>query len=239
MIVETRSLEQWIQASHAQKELHPRLKKMVLRAAEAALRQVVPDNYHEKCHAGAIAVFEILRSLGIRCQICGGTVSWLFGGVDAAGTAWQTRCGFWSPNPNLPTPHAWVVTEFGGIVDLTCSYFHQTFADSLTACRTHDVIPRIWMKADCLGSLPGVQYAPVARYSRVDLDRCDELARQVVAAAVAAFRAEAEGPANGDADEPPVLDGLASLEELRRVNAWVARNSRSPSFQALSKPPGP
>jgi hypothetical protein len=235
-------LDRLINQSYEQRELHPLLKRMVIGAIHAALRKVTPDKYHEKCHGAALATFMLLRTLRIRSVICGGTVSWLFGGVDAKGVPWQSRCGFWTPNPDLPTPHAWIVTEFGGLVDLTCSYFHLTLRDTLEGLKSHDVIPVIWMKTEHLTALPALQYSASARYRSVDLERCDELARLLVGQALTAFwgnraleellEPPTETAAAPDWQTSPdeglvMLDSPVRIEELRRRNSWVARNSQA------------
>jgi hypothetical protein len=240
MVTQTGHLDRLLRQSYEHHEVQPELKRLVIRATHAALREVVPDKYYEKCHGAALATFMILRTLRVRSVICGGTVSWMFGGVDAAGQAFQTRCGFWSPNPALPTPHAWVVTEFGGLVDLTCSYFHMAFRDSLAGARNHDVIPMIWMKTEHLAALPAVQYATAAQFSNVDLRRCDDLARRLVGQALMEFWGDTElaallepeagagEPSSTRAQDLLLLDGPTRLEGLRGLNSWVDRNSRLP-----------
>jgi hypothetical protein len=237
-------LDQLVRESYEQNDLHLWLKRMVLQATESSLRKVSPDKYFEKCHGAAIAMFMILRTLRIRSMICGGTVSWLFGGIDATGANWQSRCGFWTPNPALPTPHAWLVTEFGSLVDLTCSYFPLAFAPRAPKnVQAFDTIPMIWMKTEYLSALPAVQYSAQAHFRNVDLDGCDDTAQQLVGRAVSSFwgnrlmmnllesrpesraRALTEPPT---LDEGILLDGPKRIDELKRSNAWVARNSRVP-----------
>jgi hypothetical protein len=239
MSTRTRQIDRLIHESYERHDVHPVLKRLVVRATHSALREVVPDKYYEKCHGAAIATFMILRTLCVRSVICGGTVSWMFGGIDAEGRPFQNRCGFWSPNPNLPTPHAWVVTEFGSLIDLTCSYYHMTFRDSIGGIKDHDVIPMIWMKTEHLTELPAVQYATAARFSNINLRGCDELARRLVGQALMEFWSDPAveqlievdgGPEHrpGDAADLLLLDDPIRLEDLRASNSWVARNSRLP-----------
>ncbi|MFL5329397.1 MAG: hypothetical protein ACJ8C4_10830 [Gemmataceae bacterium] len=248
-----RLLDHLLKESHAKREIHPQLKRMILAATQTALRSVVPDNYYQKCQGAAAAIFMILRTLRIRSTICGGTVSWLFGGVDKNGVAWQSRCGFWSHNPNLPTPHAWVITEFGGLVDLTCAYFDRVIQATRQGMQSHDILPMIWMKTENLEKLPTVQYNMTAKFDDINLDACDELARRVVGTALAAFWGkawiEAVIPADMDPEkvigqinfdtlsDASILDGPKSLEELREINDWVARNSPMPGANALAATP--
>jgi len=250
---ELRPFDRLIDDSYQQNELHPTIKRMILRAATSALHQVTPDSYHQKCHGAALSVFMILRTLRIRSIICGGTVSWLFGGIDQTGTTWQTQCGFWAPNPDLPTPHAWVLTEFDGLVDVTCAYFHHTLAQSLLdGTKAHDVIPMIWTKTEHLRSLPALRYEVSAKFRKVDLERCDELARQMVGRALINFWTTQmvenllEPGTNGEEQlgnltapelDIPILDGLQTIEALRQQNSWVARNSKLPTSEGLITPP--
>ncbi|MBX7103023.1 MAG: hypothetical protein K1X57_03010 [Gemmataceae bacterium] len=246
-------LDRLLRESYANSELHPILKRMVLRSTVAALRHVTPENYAEKCHGAALAIFMVLRSLRIRSTIVGGTVSWLFGGVDTAGLAWQTRSGFWSHNPALPTPHAWLVTEFGGLVDLTCSFFHMTWGRDQPGQLALDQIPIIWLKTEHLAKLPNLQYTPTARFRAVDLHNCDEMARQSVGRALMTFWGD---PAMNALMEPSVepetvlaslesreqldmtiLDSPQALERLGSHNTWVARNSVASNDHGLAAPP--
>jgi len=251
-MTQSRLLDRLIKESFQQREIHPYLKRMVLAATQSALRQVSPDKYINKCQGAAAAIFMLLRSLRIRSTICGGTVSWLYGGIDQNGMAWESRCGFWSNNPELPTPHAWVVTEFGGLVDLTCSYFHHVFDAQRKGLRSHDVLPMIWMKSENLNALPSVQYNVTAQYDQIDLASCDKGARQVVGTALSYFWGQQwiESEVQSDAEvekiistipipplENSVLEGPRSLEQLRQVNGWVARNSAMPSGMTLAMSP--
>src|SRR5262245_36516071 len=104
MVTKSRLLDHLLDESRTNRELDPHLKRMILAATQSALQQVVPDTYYKKCHGAAIAIFMLLRTLRIRANIVGGSVSWLYGAVNANGVAKQARCGFWSQNPNLPTP---------------------------------------------------------------------------------------------------------------------------------------
>src|SRR5262249_20243177 len=148
-----------------------------------------------------------------------------------------------------PTPHAWVLTEFDGLVDLTCAYFHRTLQSSLLrGTQTHDHIPMIWMKTEHLRSLPAIHYEAVAKYRKVDLERCDELARQMVGRALINFWTTQtvenllEPTATDQAQytnfsvpelEVPILDGPQTIEQLRQQNSWVARNSTVPMSDGL------
>jgi hypothetical protein len=252
MVTKSRLLDHLLSESRKNCELHPYLKRVILATTQAALQHVVPESYHKKCHGAAIAIFMLLRTLRIRAAIMGGSVSWLYGTVSANGVASQTRCGYWSQNPNLPTPHTWVVTEFGGLIDLTCSYFHRVHNETEKSVQSRDVLPIIWMKTENLAALPSLRYAPAARFETVDLDQCDELARDVVRNALVNFWSqpwlEIEVPADGDTTgvaglmQLPdlgneMLDGAPTLERLRQSNGWVARNCAAPSAHALTMRP--
>jgi hypothetical protein len=252
MVTKSRLLDRLLDESRKNREIHPYLKRMILSATQTALRKVVPDSYYKKCQGAAAAIFMILRSLRIQSSIFGGSVSWLYGAVDENGVARQSRCGFWSQNPALPTPHAWVVTEYGSLIDLTCSYFHYVYEENEKNLQSRDVLPIIWMKTENLTALPALRYSPAAKFQDIDLQQCDELARQVVGLALAAFW----GHPSLETDLPPdadpevvvqknvpdlgneVLDGPQSLERLRQSNGWVARNCSEPSSNALAMSPG-
>lgn len=236
------TLDRLLQESYEHRELHPILKRLVLRAADSALKQVVPDTYFQKCHGAALAMFMILRTLRIRSVIVGGKVSWLFGGEDHCGESREMRCGFRNPNPQLPSPHAWLLTEFGSVVDLTCSYFHHVLGQDITQFRKHDVIPMIWTKSENLTRLPNVKYESTARFRKVDLEACDELARQVVGKALVSFwgtqltnellepdsqcQPDLANIPLPDFESVPIIDSPDSLEQLKRTNSWVIRNSQ-------------
>jgi hypothetical protein len=207
---------------------------MVLQSARIALRQEAPDNYFEKCYGASLSIFMILRTLRIRSEVCGGTVSWQYGGVDNSGAPWQSKCGFWTPNPNLPFPHAWLLTEFGELVDLSCSFFHVTGVRPMGQSLSHDAIPMIWMRMDDFSALPSLQYIPTARFDSVDLNSCDELARRTVATSMLTFWGEAspgvsccpiKNSGDVDAESDTLLDGPAAIDKLRENNSWVRRNS--------------
>ncbi len=251
---ESRLLDWLVKESFSRRDFHPALKRMVLRAVLSSLRKNCPESYAEKCHGAALALYMILRTLRIRSTICGGTVSWLFGGIDMAGTPWQTKCGFWTPNPEVPTPHAWLITEFGGHVDLTCSFFHMTYSQNLQDSQQYDLIPMIWTKSEHLATIPNLQYKVLSRFGTVDLNGCDELARQTVGQALTDFwgdRAidillqtctEPEALISQlhfpDLNDDLILDGPSKLDILRDRNSWVARNCSAPAATMLARPPG-
>jgi hypothetical protein len=244
-------LDRLLEHADAAHEIHPHLKRMILAATQSALLRIAPDSFYKKCQGAAAAIFMILRTLRIRSTICGGTVSWLYGGIDEQGVAWQSRCGFWSQNPELPTPHAWVVTEYGGLVDLTCSYFHHIFDAQRKGLRSRDVLPMIWMKTENLNALPALRYNATTRFDNLDLDNCDDLARSLVGHALTSFWGQpwidavlqpGVDPESFSSNMVPnlenaVLDGPQSLEQLRHENGWVARNSQLPSALTLAMSP--
>ncbi len=253
MMSKSSLLDCLVAESRRRQQIHPHLKRMVLAAAQTALKQVTPDDYFRKCHGAAAAIFMILNTLRIRSNIFGGTVSWLYGGVDANGTEWQSRCGFWSHNPGLPTPHAWVVTEFNSLIDLTCAYFHQTHGSAQKGFQSYDVLPMIWMQTEHLQQLPSLTYTATAQFDSVNLEHCDEPARRVIGDALAAFWGQpwitAMVETNDDleaalkkirlpeVDNATILDGQ-NIESLRAINAWVARNSAVPTASTLTMSPG-
>ena len=252
MVTKSRLLDRLLEESRTNGELHPHLKRMILAATQSALQQVVPDSYFKKCQGAAVAIFMLLRTLRIALSIVGGSVSWLYGAVSANGVATQARCGFWSQNPDLPTPHTWVVTEFGGLIDLTCSYFHHVYEEKKKNLLSRDVLPIIWMKTENLAALPSLKYIPAKKFGTVDLDECDELARQVVRIASAEFWSQPwlDADVQSDADAASMasqfrlpelgnemLDGAPSVERLRQSNGWVAARFAAPSAQALTMRP--
>lgn len=234
-------LDRLTRESYERREAHPWLKRLVLRSTRTALQSVTPDDCFGKCQTAAVSLFTLLRSLGINSVICGGSASWLYGGIRRDGTPWEVECGFTAHPSDMPVPHLWLLTEFGAVVDVTCSFFHLSFGHELRQLANHDTLPMIWMKVEHFALLPHVRYAETTRFNNVDYNQSDDIGRRVLAAAQDSFHQATLSLLSQPPQEPMIeadlLDGLASLESLQQSNSWVARNSGRPTAVPLLRSP--
>lgn len=196
-------LTQLIRDSHRRKAVHPHLKLLVLRATDAALRQEIPDKYFEASYAAAVAMYGLLRSLAIRSTICGGGVQCLSSGVDNEG---KPTCGVGDLGtvlPGRPILDHWLRTEFGEIVDLTCSFFRITIEPRLTGIRSLDVFPAVWLMESELAALRSVHYSAWIRTTYLNLNCCIDPVKRLVATATSMFQslARVRDP-NGEGFDP-------------------------------------
>ena len=93
------------------------IKHGVLLSVDYALCLVYGKNYSMKCFQSSLAIQYLLELIGIHSQV--------HGGAACFGRALENECctigwsGFWGDET-----HAWVVTEFRELIDLTISQLH-------------------------------------------------------------------------------------------------------------------
>lgn len=222
----SRPIHRLVDASRGRDATDPRLCRIVLRAAHAALRRTFPDDYPRRCHVAAAAIATMLHRLAIRSAVVDGAASWRFGGRKADGTPIEARGGYLIGEDGQ-APHHWVETEFDELVDLSCSYFHRALGGQLAGFREHDIIPPTWAPREVLARLPAVRYEARVRYwGGVELAGGDEATRGAIAAAEGSLAAMAVGIADEPLEWGPILADAPSLDALLAGNAWVRRNSR-------------
>jgi len=235
--------DQLVDESRKRWRTHPQLKRLMLKSAHMAMQGDSTKDYRHKGRHAAIALFMILRSLRIRSAVVGGSVSWRFGGISSNGEPWESRDGFRTPDLTIPTPHCWLITEFGELVDLACSYFHLSLGKAIQSAQQHDVVPMIWMATEDLIALPSVQYEASTNQQTIDMEHCDSETRSIVSRALTYFwgsrvmesflqkamvadLAELSDEALTFNDEL-LLDGPSSIEIHLSRNSWVKRNRAS------------
>jgi hypothetical protein len=119
------------------------LRRLVLSIVDRAARRHYGETYPTRCVQTATVISLLLEQFGIESQVWGGAFSYperlkviaTAGSGALASPAWG---GFWGENH-----HAWVVTEFCELVDLSVS---QSHADLRHGDDRPHQIPAIWWR---------------------------------------------------------------------------------------------
>lgn len=124
-------LQKQLEKSKTERSTSDFLRQLVLKIVDGALRAEYGDNYSMRCLQSSEGIRLLLESFGIRSYLVKGAVC--FAQVHPSGFRYE---GFWDQDP-----HAWIMTEFVELVDLTVSqlHIHPASAD----CDS-DHLPAIW-----------------------------------------------------------------------------------------------
>ena len=186
------------------------LRRFVLGIVDDSLRAHYGENYSIRCLQGTFAIASTLNALGLNCTQVRGAVCVLEAKLNNCNPEYGWS-GFWDQDK-----HAWAVTQFNEIVDLTISQLHL----HPRSTRAELAVPAIWWNEP--KKFPhSIIYLPVPQVV-ADLDSTEQASFDDFMALVtqkrdAAFSTPITQNFNG-----PILSSMPSLRSLRAEgNPWA------------------
>lgn len=222
-MIETSTITAEVAKTHAQKATTDILKKLILSSVDETAERHYGSHYATKCLQTSSAIKCILTDIGIRSKL------WL-GHLCCAEVCVKNgqNVVYWGGFCE-EAHHVWLYTEFGELVDLSISQLHRHPANLQVGGLP---IPAIWWGDVAWPKI--LKYLPAGQ---IELGLSKEDIRDLADFETKArndFKEKLTTSEKEVATYPPILSGLASLEELEQLgNAWLREvflfnNSTSP-----------